>query len=292
MDSISATLGVIFVQPTGGLPQEATLTWGLFSEKFPTVRSAATDEAGPLPYRLMPDDNVLVWRNFLKNPTVPTLVDVLPPPEPRHIRFSPWSMLCILGAIGVALKTRKTPRRRTHGLVVVGLVLVGLVAWPLGRVSARVPLFPRPQLSLEQNKAVIHGLLRNIYLAFDYRKEEAIYDTLSMSTTGSLLSKVYLETRKSLELQSQGGARVKVKKVEIQDLTASPLDNEPGFLAKCQWSVTGSVGHWGHIHNRTNQYDAIITVKVVNGVWKITDIQVLEEKRITLLECFRSQRLS
>ena len=101
-----------------------------------------------------------------------------------------------------------------------------------------------------------------------------------MSTAGPLLSSVYLETRKSLELQSQGGARVKVKNVEMQAVEPSPLEGEAGFSARCQWTVTGSVGHWGHIHNRTNQYDARIKVKIVDGTWKITDIQVVEEKRV------------
>ena len=83
LDAISATLGVIFVWPTEGLPQEASITWDLFSPRIQKVPAAATDEAGPLRFFLAPDDNVLWWKNFLKNPTVPTLVDVEPPPEPR-----------------------------------------------------------------------------------------------------------------------------------------------------------------------------------------------------------------
>jgi hypothetical protein len=42
----------------------------------------------------------------------------------------------------------------------------------------------------------------------------------------------------------------------------------------------GNVGHWGHIHTRQNQYEADITVEPVAGVWKITDLELLEEKRI------------
>ena len=44
--------------------------------------------------------------------------------------------------------------------------------------------------------------------------------------------------------------------------------------------VKGSVGHWGHIHQRVNQYEARITVEVVDGRWKITGLELLEEIRV------------
>jgi len=40
----------------------------------------------------------------------------------------------------------------------------------------------------------------------------------------------------------------------------------------------GTVGHWGHI--RQNQYEANIIVEPVDGAWKITGLELLEEKRI------------
>ena len=46
------------------------------------------------------------------------------------------------------------------------------------------------------------------------------------------------------------------------------------------WTALGTVGHWGHVHTRKNRYDAVITVRVVGGVWKITGLKLLEEKRI------------
>jgi hypothetical protein len=42
----------------------------------------------------------------------------------------------------------------------------------------------------------------------------------------------------------------------------------------------GSVGHRGHIHIRKNQYEADIAVEPVDGAWKITSLELLEEKRI------------
>ncbi len=112
------------------------------------------------------------------------------------------------------------------------------------------------------------------------RSTSAIYDTLERSATGELLAQIYLETRRGLELQNQGGARVKVKDVEMLSVSTENLSDGVGFVSRCTWNVSGSVGHWGHIHQRTNQYQADLTVKPVDGVWKITDLDLLQEERI------------
>ena len=60
-----------------------------------------------------------------------------------------------------------------------------------------------------------------------------------------------------------------------------PLAGEAGFVATCKWNMRGSVSHWGHIHERTNQYDARITVMSVDGEWKIVAQEVLNGERIS-----------
>jgi hypothetical protein len=78
-----------------------------------------------------------------------------------------------------------------------------------------------------------------------------------------------------------GGARARVKEVEILDVDVNNLDNSPlGLLFHAKWTAMGSVGHWGHIHIRKNHYDANISVEPVDGAWKITGLELLEEKRI------------
>ena len=53
-----------------------------------------------------------------------------------------------------------------------------------------------------------------------------------------------------------------------------------GILFQAKWTAIGTVGHWGHIHTRENQYEANITVEPVEDAWKINDLELLEEKRI------------
>ena len=127
---------------------------------------------------------------------------------------------------------------------------------------------------------MVTGLLENVYRAFDYRDESLIYDRLERSAAGELLTEIHLETRRSLEIENQGGARAKVKDVTLLQADTTPLDGELGFVSHVTWNVSGSVGHWGHIHQRTNQYEARLTIKAVDGSWKITDLEVLQEQRL------------
>lgn len=52
------------------------------------------------------------------------------------------------------------------------------------------------------------------------------------------------------------------------------------FDIRAQWTAKGTVGHWGHIHTRQNLYDAVLAIHSVDGVWRITGMEILEETRI------------
>jgi hypothetical protein len=62
------------------------------------------------------------------------------------------------------------------------------------------------------------------------------------------------------------------------------LETEPGpnggFPARAVWNVSGSVGHWGHVHRRANRYRAGLGIEPVDGVWKLTLLDLLEEERL------------
>jgi hypothetical protein len=133
-------------------------------------------------------------------------------------------------------------------------------------------------LEIQQAEQVLHSLLFNVYRAFDYRDESLVYDRLALSISGDLLTDVYLQVRRSMELENQGGARVKVDEVEVLEVGQQESAG-PGFAYRCRWTAAGSVGHWGHIHRRINQYDAVITIQPIE-VWKITAIDLREEQRV------------
>jgi hypothetical protein len=268
LDLHSALLGVIFVYPTQGLPQKVSMDWDLWSERIQQVPAASVDQAGPLPSILEPDYRLLEWQNFLKNPELPTLVELAPPPSglARAASWARWPLLALLLVSG-ALAFR-APRRR-GAWAALALLLVLSAFW-LARDAA---------LSQERARSVVAGLLHNVYRAFDFRAEDAIYDTLDRSVVGDLLEQIYLETRKGLELASQGGARARVKALEVEELSAEPWE-QGGFEARATWNVAGAVGHWGHVHERRNRYRAELRVVPVDGVWKLVALDILEEERL------------
>jgi hypothetical protein len=176
-----------------------------------------------------------------------------------------WSLGLVL--VGVVLWGRNKSNSSAFASVV-GLLVLG-ASFVFGRALAP------PSAATEK---VVIDLLRNVYQAFDYREENAIYDTLERSVSGDLLTDIYLETRRSLELTNQGGARAKVKSVELQEIAIHP--GAGGFRADVTWNVNGSVGHWGHVHTRSNQYQAELTIKVIDQRWKLTQMNVLQEQRL------------
>jgi len=262
--AVSAILGVIYVYPVVGLPKKVSMRWEVFTPRVGSVPAVATDEAGGMPSLLTPDDPVLVWQNFLKNPSSAEPA-VIPPPRPRSWLFV-W---CALALVAVGLVTRRR---------------VGIIAGSVGAalfLAVWVLESPSPVPEKAEAEQVVGGLLRNLYRAFDYRGESAIYDTLQRSVDGDLLRRIYIETRRALELANQGGARAKVKQVEIESTEElSALDDGPGFAVDCTWKVAGAVGHWGHIHMRRNRYEARLVIRPVDGVWKITDLEILDERRL------------
>jgi hypothetical protein len=69
--------------------------------------------------------------------------------------------------------------------------------------------------------------------------------------------------------------------VDVQEVKVLDSKKQDGALdVRTKWSAVGTVGHWGHIHTRQNLYDAILTLAVSEGSWKISGIELLEEKRV------------
>jgi len=117
LDLLPATIGVIYVFPTDGLPANVEMVWDLFNDKALTIPAATVDQAGPLPVILDPDFNVLRWENFLKFPELPTLADIEQPPTAlqRIATTGRWLML-VLSIILLASLLRSIANRASSRL--------------------------------------------------------------------------------------------------------------------------------------------------------------------------------
>jgi hypothetical protein len=281
----TAIVGVILTYITDGIPQEVTVGWELFTDQVQRVPATSTDPAGPLPTFVTPDDNVHTWTNYLKNYTLPTVEAVAVAGSVGQIEIP----IVSAGAAALLILTLiVVVHRRAHGVanlfpgILAGVMLMAIVAaWPFARVTVDRPVAIAGTLEVEQSVALVETLLKNVYRAFDFREEDDVYDKLALTVSGDLLADIYLQSRQSLAVQQAGGAQAKVQELEIREAIALRRDDGGlGYDVRTKWTALGTVGHWGHTHIRQNLYDAILSIQSIDGVWKITGMEVLEEARI------------
>ena len=189
----TAQLGAIFIVPRDGLPEEAEVTWDLFGPKTASVPGAATDEAGAMPFTLTPDDNVLRWQNFLRNPTIPRMLGVEAPP-PSYAR-----LLSVAGWIGIGVFVALTlwtglgvVRTRSLAFAPAALAIAFALVGGVSLYGSRAA-----EMDDARSGEIVGGLLHNVYRSFDYRQESVIYDALARSVAGDLLTQAYLCGRSS-----------------------------------------------------------------------------------------------
>jgi hypothetical protein len=200
---------------------------------FQNVPAAATDEAGGMPSSLSPDNPELHWRNFLTDPTVPAMMAVTLPETPR-ISVPVISAVCfglVLALLSMDYCKSRTGTRFPSSVFVAGTValLLGVVTLSYARASLPNPMARRAALETQQAEEVLHALLHNVYRAFDHRDENLVYDRLALTISGDLLTDVYLQMRRSMELENQGGARVKVDEVELLAVEEEQESAETGL---------------------------------------------------------------
>ena len=276
IDGTNAIVGAIFVYPVDGLPREVQLDWDLFDERIQRVPGTATDEAGPMPYFLTNDDRQLHWVNFLKGSALPGRLEVQSPKS--HLSVPVVFSIGLILALGLWI----VAWRRDSWVLGHAAVALVAVAWFVPTPTLEIPIPSEVRApSGEEAAPTIHALLYNVYRALDFRDEEVVFDRLAQSLAGDVLERVYLEMRKGLRLENQGGARVRVREVDLLSVIPLHAEGAGALRYRTQWNATGSVGHWGHTHMRTNQYEADLTLARIEAQWKIADVQILQEQRVT-----------
>jgi len=280
----TAMLGVVITYLTKQIPREVTVDWTLFSKRIQKVPTVAEDPAGPFPGYVTSDDPVLIWKNYLKNYQPPTVVQIGVDKQLSEFKLPAVSIVCLIFflVLGFQFLNRKKQQApfNYHLIGMVALIVLGGVLFPVGNVSVQRPAALTAQVEEDQALAILESLLKNVYRSFDFRQESDIYDRLATSVHGDLLQTIYLQNRKSLVVTQAGGARARIKEVKLQDVSVTSLKSPLALKFHANWTAAGTVGHWGHIHSRKNQYEANITVKPVDGAWKITDLDLVEEKRL------------
>jgi len=279
IDTLSAVVGIILVYLTNGIPNKVTVEWDMFSDQTNKIPVFKTDPAGPFPDFVTPEFSTLVWENYLKNYQLPQVSAVIveKPVINRtqmiSISLAAGILLTLLILIIIKFKQKKWIR---ESYIVSSLLICTVVVFIL--LSMLIPKYE--YYRTDKHESVVSSLLKNIYRSFDFKNESDIYDKLSSSIDGDLLREIYLEIRKNLEYENTGGAKAKIQNVNLENIETKQLQDGTGYEYNTDWTVTGKVEHWGHIHNRTNRYNALINVKNIEGIWKITDFQLNDEQRV------------
>lgn len=285
LDIGAAIVGVILSYITDGMPQQVTVDWELFTDQIQQVPATATDPAGPLPTFLTPEDNVHTWANYLKHYELPTAHRTEVAGSLGDLRVPLISLLCLVGLLPVVswnLSSRRRAKPRRLPLAVGALcVATGVATYPFAQVTVSRPALMAGELDDERTAALLQILLKNVYRAFDFRKEEDVYDKLALSVSGELLTDIYLQNRRSMAIQQAGGAQAKIKEVTVESTRAERVDGEGlTYALHGTWTALGTVGHWGHVHQRKNRYEAVVTVSAKQGAWKIVGLEMRNEQRV------------
>ena len=269
--------------PAKGTPARVEVKWDKFSPALLKVKSVifAFDEVLKTRFSRFSNNNTWVWENpgRTPRPEIHAIAAALPARPALTLRPVAWTSLGAGLVLFLGL-VRRVGSRRAGGVLVVAVCLAG-ATWSQTKTIASPFSKPAP-LPAADAQAVLETLHRNVYRAFDYGTEDEVYDALAATVSGQLLKEVYLSVRESLEVRDQGGALARIREVvygpgEVVHDESVPW---PGFRYRASWTVSGTVEHWGHIHERVNQFEGIFTVELDGGQWKISDFDVTGETQV------------
>lgn len=277
-------LGLIWEVPTGAQPQQihSTFRWtDTHLKSIPvTLFYGKTVDHGEI-FAAAPS---VLWQNEGKLPPPAPLAKVpeirLPAPVKVPLGVIAWIAGGLIFYITIRIKDYRLPG---GALPYLGVWALGaLLFLPLLVVRIEDPFAkqPDPVETNDQAQEIVEKLIHNVYRAFDQRTESDVYDRLKLSADGELLRQLYLDTIQSLNLDDKESARVRIEKFSASVDKVEPGELPHEFIATTSWGAIGSVGHWGHTHPRTVTCTAEIKVTPVEGQWKITHIEVLEQRRL------------
>ena len=276
-DVETAWIGLTTAYLTPKTPTTLSLTWsGLGAEDL--LPATITDPETTRSEELTARRPTLLWSNELaEDPTPVISAFAVEPP----VAWVPVLSILVAGlAIALGLIVWRKHWSAFAGPLARVAVAAACVLAPLGAVAVPLPSSFRAAPDAQDAQRVLARLLPNIYRAFEFPTESAVYDRLALAATGDTLGEIYLEHRRAVELEERGGARARVEAVEVLGVDSVEPASTDGFVADAVWTVGGTVTHFGHRHYRRNRYDARVTVVPTDGTWKIRTIEVFDEERL------------
>ena len=273
--------GIIMTFSTKGKPTSASIEWSGFNDYTPMLNTMVYMMDGKGERHFFTENEPRWnWQTNEERLSETAWLTLPAAPQQAVLSVSPVSMT-LAGVAGLFLLVGSVGRKRAalwSGAT--ALVAAGIV-WPMTIVEISHPWKKIDPPSIDQQKMITESMLKNVYRAFDYQQDEQVYDALARSASGTFLENLYLQIKKSLVIQEQGGARSHVREVRWDSAASvSSGSTEAVFELNIRWEVTGTVEHWGHIHTREHAYDALIQIVAEGGQWKIGGMDVTSEEQL------------
>ncbi len=287
----SGRVGVIMSYSAKSRPTEVSVEWDLLSNTIREVDSVviAYQQVDKTKFSKFLSENVYRW-TAPDRPPLPPITELSGTIDWQKYRptltvswatIGMWIAAALLMLVGAFFASSVWP----YLILAVGSLVGSYFVADLAVATYDHPWRQPEQFQISDDEAadVFGRLHANIFRAFDYVDESDVYQALAKSVDGDLLRDLYLQVNASLQVQEQGGAVAVIEKVQLVEgnlLPASEADKRSAvsFGYQANWTLDGTIEHWGHIHQRTNRYQARFVVELLGaedrtGGWKITGIQ-------------------
>jgi hypothetical protein len=271
-----AWVGVTAVYLVPNTAREVALTWE-FVDAIEGIPATVTDPESSVSTTLTSAEPALLWKNELTEDPIPTVSAIAV--EPTRLIVPVGLLMPLIAALVFAVAAVRGRRPLASAMTRVMLAFAMLLA-PVGAFAVDPPWSLTTTPGPTEAMRVLARILPNVYRTLEFREESAVFDRLALSVVGEALSEVYLDQRKVLEMEERGGARARVEAVEVLEVEAVESAGAGGFSARAVWTVGGTVTHFGHRHFRQNRYEALVAVVPDAGIWKLRDIELLDEQRL------------
>ncbi len=272
--------------PCKSLPRSVTLVWGTYPRDFVRLEGDTAPVSDIEAVVTSGNDfQVLTFTSaepehtwHAPAPVVDTLASL--PAVPAAPRWGSLGGAALLLASGCFVTLTFSGILFARQGIRAGSVLTLLAAGAFGYLAVLTAKPTYVMLSSDEALAIFKPLHENIYRAFDYTRDVEIFDALARSVDGPLLSRVYTQVYAGLVMQEEGGALSRAQRIDLLSTTLLEPAPDGSPRIQCAWGVDGVVYHWGHSHQRRNEYEGIFVLAPKPQGWRIVDVTVQSQRRI------------
>ena len=282
----SGRVGIIlrYVTPDDAV-RDATLLWEKYYSSMNKIQSVVIsypDRIDRFEFSRFnkASDNILTWKcdpEALPKPIAAVPAEITPRPT---LMIPIASLLCVFVAFCSLRISKPTARLLVSG----GALILAMSSWRSLGFTIDHPWKRPVELGEQRTTEIFQKLHQGMYRSLDFGSEDRVYDVLATSAEGDLLEKLYLQLHQSLEMTEQSGAIARIQSIKYDNGEESPRSATtvpwPGFEYRSTWTIAGTVEHWGHIHERQNRFDAVFTIEPRDGNWKITRMDIADQKQV------------